>query len=283
MARIIDPHLHLFNLEQGCYGWLRPENPPFWPDKGNINRSFSEQNLRLPEGIELAGFVHIEAGFDNQAPWRELAWLETHCNLPFRSVAYADLQAEIFRQQISHLQRYPSLTGIRYILEANPQELLAQAQAIGSLAYLAEQNLLFEAQFSLADLRAVAALEKILIQHPDLCVVINHAGFPTENAPLWRQGVERLSGYPNCAVKCSGWEMADRHWRVTDVQRYIDYLLAQWGNDRVMLASNFPVSELACSYSALWQSYMETLSYSAEQKQALTFANAQRIYQVPVT
>ena len=27
--KIIDPHLHLFDLQQGQYDWLKPENPDY--------------------------------------------------------------------------------------------------------------------------------------------------------------------------------------------------------------------------------------------------------------
>ena len=91
MMKIIDPHLHLFDLEQGDYQWLKAENPPFWSDKKIIASNFAETDLQLSSPFELAGFVHIEAGFDNSKPWREIAWLEETCSLPFRSIAGINL------------------------------------------------------------------------------------------------------------------------------------------------------------------------------------------------
>ena len=44
---IIDPHLHLFDLEQGNYDWLKPENPPAWPDKDQIRKNYSESDLNF--------------------------------------------------------------------------------------------------------------------------------------------------------------------------------------------------------------------------------------------
>lgn len=43
--KFIDPHIHLFNLALGQYQWLKPENPPFWPDKNIINNNFTESDL----------------------------------------------------------------------------------------------------------------------------------------------------------------------------------------------------------------------------------------------
>ena len=33
MSRVIDPHLHLFNLEDGDYHWLQEGYEPEWSDK----------------------------------------------------------------------------------------------------------------------------------------------------------------------------------------------------------------------------------------------------------
>ena len=68
----IDPHVHLFALQEGDYHWLKPNNPPFWPDKDVIAKSTYEHHLRRASKGKLTGFVHIEAGFDNERPWREI-------------------------------------------------------------------------------------------------------------------------------------------------------------------------------------------------------------------
>ena len=99
--KIIDPHLHLFNIEQGDYSWLKPQCPPFWPDKPLINKNFVEADLLLPHAMHLAGFVHIEAGFDNQQPWREIDWWQQDYTLHFTRVAFADITAATFNE---HLQ-----------------------------------------------------------------------------------------------------------------------------------------------------------------------------------
>ena len=94
MMKIIDPHLHLFDLTKGSYEWLQANNPPFWSDKALINRSFNEGDLSLISPLSLAGFVHIEAGFDNQQPWRELNYLNNECQFPFAAIASIDLRLD---------------------------------------------------------------------------------------------------------------------------------------------------------------------------------------------
>ena len=117
---LIDAHLHLFDLVQGDYHWLKEENTPFWPNKNIICQNFNEQDLAVNPPFELGGFIHIEAGFDNIKPWREIAWLESHCQLPFKSVAAINLtlNKNDFIEQVDQLLHYQSVVGCRHILSS---------------------------------------------------------------------------------------------------------------------------------------------------------------------
>jgi len=283
VSRIIDPHLHLFDLTQGSYQWLKPENAPNWPGKQEINRNFQQQDLLLEQPLELVGFVHIEAGFDNQQPWREVAWLEQSCNLPFRSVAFADLTADDFEQQIRQLATYKSVIGIRHILEQEVLSILQHPNALYHFKLLADKGWLFEAQLMLDDPGAVDALVQIMQQLPALKVVINHAGFGFNSSRPgnWLKAIKRLSLFPQCKIKCSGWEMAHWHWSIAEVQPLLELVLEAFGEHRVMLASNFPVVLLSKNYNSLWRSYTSIFDDKAL-TQALCSENAKRCYQLAI-
>ena len=113
----IDPHIHFFALQHGHYDWLKPNNPPYWRDKSVIARSVYERDLFKGNHATLGGFVHIEAGFDNGQPWREVVFLEQHCVKPFRSVANIDLRSSTSLSDIDRLKRFRSVVGLRHILD----------------------------------------------------------------------------------------------------------------------------------------------------------------------
>ncbi len=275
---IIDPHLHLFDLEEGDYHWLDSDSLPDWPDKHKIRNNYSESDLDLPGQLSLNGFVHIEAGFDNTQPWREIEWLEKHCQLPFRSVAFADLTSESFSQQLEKLSDYKSVVGIRFILDDRATELLSNPVFQQSLKHLEQQKLIFEAQLSLLDLPAIKLLSDQMEKVPELNVVINHAGFPAALSQEWMEAVTALAHYPQCFIKCSGWEMLDRQWMVETVKPYIKFVISQFGLSRVMLASNFPVSELSCSYADLWRRYVKEMKFNDSEKKLLMHDTAEKLY-----
>jgi len=318
--KIIDPHLHLFDLAVGNYQWLKSDNAPFWPDKHVINKNFSLNDITLASPHSLAGFVHIEAGFDNEQPWREIKWLTEQLSTEppqdtatvFKAVAFIDITAteKLFEEQLTQLLQYDCVVGCRYILDEDATEILQQPQVIKNLTTLAHHKLSFDVQMPLGDLQAVNELLKVLALLPTLQVIINHAGSPiapktqsanevsTDNAATdfersiawrnWQQSITLLSRFNNCAIKCSGWEMADRGYSIQWFNEVVNFCIHAFSIERVMLASNFPLCFLGKKFSqnnyhAYWAMVIESTvinQCSENEKSALLYNNALRIYKL---
>lgn len=277
--KIIDPHVHLFALSAGQYHWLKPENPPYWPDKTVICREFRETDLTLSPPVELAGFVHIEAGFDNAQPWRETDWLEQYCTLPFRSVAGIDLLADDFSHTLDELVKRPSTVGVRHILDDQAADILSQSLIPARFNQLAAAKLSFDVQFDFADGSAVAALLKVMESAPAVQFIINHAGLPLPASKAnWFNNINKLASYPNLTMKLSGWEMHARERRNDWVKWVLESTLNTFGENRLMLASNFPLCLWSGSYDSLWQSYLQLLGEAAARR--LFHDNAAHIYRL---
>ncbi|GHF81557.1 amidohydrolase family protein [Thalassotalea marina] len=282
--KIIDPHLHLFDLSKGKYHWLKPNNPPNWPDKALINKNFDELSIKLDKPLALAGFVHIEAGFDNENPEKEIDWLESTIVSPFKSIACIDLTASTiqFRETLKRLKQRKSVIGVRHILDDNAQEILSDNNTSKNLTALAEQQLLFECQISFYDTRAVNTLVQLLRNLPTLTVIINHAGFvdtsTNDTWQLWHNSLELLSQLPKLAIKCSGWEMTDRHYQAQTILKTTQACIEVMSKDRVMMASNFPLCLFNCSYQGYWQSVYHLLPEI--QRSSLCYENAKNWYKL---
>ena len=288
MMKIIDPHLHLFDLKQGEYQWLKAENPPFWSDKELIKHNFTEKNLQLSYPFELAGFVHIEAGFDNLKPWREIAWLERTCSLPFRSIAGISLllPSSEFQQALEKLCQYKSVVGVRDILDDNAFDYLSNPLVLNNLALLVKQQLIFECQMPLTDVEATTQLIKVLNELPKLKLVINHAGCPPEDVNSepwkdWQQSLQSLSHFEDVSIKCSGFEMINRNYSAIWQQHVTNQCLNTFGLNNTMLASNFPLCLFKTSYQECWLTHNANKQLSAENLELLCYKNAQRIYEIP--
>lgn len=283
LKSIIDPHVHFFDLNTGDYQWLKPNNAPHWPDKLKIHKDFSESDLAVNSPLSLAGFVHIEAGYNNAKPWQEIQWLENTCNLPFRSIAFIDITQEQsdFSADLHQLTRFRSVVGVRYIFdESEIITLLSKSNIIDNLKSLAEHNMVFELQIPLSNAKAVDAFCKILNKCPRLHVAINHAGFPPRNKSIndWEQALAKLSQHKNVIIKCSGWEMTDRkyvnNWMVEIIAKALHY----FSENRVLLASNFPLVLFSRKYENYWQNIYSALSFDNKMIEKLLYDNSYDFY-----
>lgn len=319
--KIIDPHIHLFDRSLGDYHWLKPENPPFWSDKSVIQRDFSiddlSQNLAKDDKLSLSGFVHIEAGFDNDKPWRELEYLENlsldsldNENIkikPLRTIASIDLQAsaEDFINTLKTLKQHHSLVGVRHILDEQAFDILSNQQAQQNFSYLNEiSDFIFELQLPLAHKNTttvIPLLTEIIASNSQLRFIINHAGFPPKKAltdinneawSLWQNNITKLAKFANVLIKCSGMEMIDRKYEMSWFSQVTSYCLEKFSVERVMLASNFPLCLLGReagkklgnkTYASYWLDIIESSvikQCSEIEKSALLYNNALRIYRL---
>lgn len=290
--KIIDPHLHFFDRKKGNYAWLKADQAPFWPDKKRIDSDFSVQDLILQAPFELEGLVHIEAGFDNSQPWREIQWLErslTDPNQGLRTIAYLDLRLTdaVFSQHLDCLCQQRSVIGFRHIFPDQASQLITCQQVQRNLQKIAQVKKIFECQLQGTDTPTINHLNTLLapcspVDISGLRIVINHAASAnaqasSEKYSSWYNNMQVLAANQNVYIKASGWEMINRQYQPLDMQRVIDDLLSCFGEDRIMLASNFPLCLLSTSYQNLWQSYAD-LRLSVIQRSKLMHLNAQRIY-----
>jgi hypothetical protein len=136
-----------------------------------------------------------------------------------------------------------------------------------SLALIDELGLSFDLQIHIPQMPAAAELVE---RFPNLQFILNHAGFPyitdDETLAAWREGMQLLAARPNIACKISGLGMADYDDShiicvrgksaaeiATSIQPFVIETIDAFGVDRCMLASNFPVDKLMCSWYLLMQ------------------------------
>jgi L-fuconolactonase len=319
MKNIIDPHVHLFDLEHGSYDWLKPESAPEWADKKRIYNSYDDSDLQKQTGFSIAGYVHIEAGFDNKKGHRELINVEQRASLPQRSIGFIDITLEPaeFITELGKQLQQQSAVGIRHILEPletsqgtaglykNTVEklheqrittLLENINSFTNLGVLATSNGIFELQCDVNNRELVVQVFSFFQRLPTLKLVLNHAGFaPTAfdlngqlNASFtdWKINTQLLAQLPNICVKCSGFEMIERSYDKAQIQAVLLHCIDVFGVANVMLASNFPLCQFSLSYENYWQQSFEVLDQMIEQrlldakhKKALYFDNAFRVYQ----
>jgi len=175
------------------------------------------------------------------------------------------------------------LCGIRHLIHDEPDPDWAVApRVLESLALLAARRLVFDlSAFSARHLEHVAT---IALRVPDLDVVICHFGMPRvdqEEWEPWASAFARAARNPRCHVKISGLDLFLGGCDAARIQRYVDHALACFGPDRMLWASNWPVSLQLRGYRELLDTGRAVLAGCAgAERAAVLGGTANRVYRL---
>jgi predicted TIM-barrel fold metal-dependent hydrolase len=182
-----------------------------------------------------------------------------------------------------------------------PPGLLYEPAHRRGIAELTKRGLVFDAWMYHTQLADLADLAHAM---PDTAIVLNHQGGPIGIGPYegrrqevfedWRYFMRKLARHDNVAVKLGGLGMlmAGFDFQDRDLPPASDDLAQAWGPymkecidifgpTRCMFESNFPVDKGTTSYVVLWNAFKKIAAdYSEDEKHALFFATANRIYRL---
>ena len=140
---------------------------------------------------------------------------------------------------------------------------------------------------------------------PDLTIILNHIGGLLRTGPYanddetletWRSGIAAVAECPNVNVKLGGIGMPmtgfDWHERDTPIGSeelaesmapFMNYCIEQFGPDRSMFESNFPVDKVSYSYNVMYNAFKRlSKDYSDSERAAMFHDTAVRVYRVDV-
>jgi predicted TIM-barrel fold metal-dependent hydrolase len=270
MTGLIDAHHHLWNLSAVHYPWLMEHGAArFFGDPTPIQRDYLIKEFRAnaaPHGITAS--VHIQVGA--AAPHSEAAWVQQVADAspdwPLVQVAFCDLTAPDLNAQLDRLQTLPSLRGVRQIVGRAPGEdaqtgtnsLLDDPRFLAGLQEIGRRGLSFDLQL-IPELMQKTA--RVLEQAPDTPVALCHAGSPHDRSPAglaeWATQMRALSALDHVRCKISGLGMFDHGWTRSSIAPIVEEVLGQFGPDRCMFGSNFPVDSLYSDYATLFSAISE--------------------------
>ena len=280
-ARIIDTHTHFYDPS-------RPQGVP-WPPKQDavLYRTVLPKDYRaLPVPQRINGTVVVEASTwveDNQ--WildiaaRDPFIVGLVGNLPLGTPGFA-----------AHLKRFaanPLFRGAR-IRDGSFEKLLGERAFINDLRDVAERGLSFDVHFPPSWVEPSLRLAQLV---PNLRLIINHAAGADvtgkEPGTEWHRLMEKLAAHPQVFMKVSGLVEGTKRRKgdaPADVDFYrpvLDILWKLFGADRLVYASNWPVSEYNAPLGRVQQIAM---TYFAEKGQAaldnVFWKNAQVAYRL---
>lgn len=268
----IDAHHHLWNLEAVSYPWLMEQGARrFFGDPTSIQRNYLINEFRRDAGGQGFGAsVHIQVGAADGR--QEAEWIQSVADAtpdwPMAQVVFCDLTASDRAAQLDHFQTLSTVRGARQIVGRAPGEdaqtgtntLLDDSRFLSGLQDLGQRGLSYDLQLLPELMEKTAA---VLAQAPETKVALCHAGSPHDRSAAglakWAQALTSLSALPNVTCKLSGLGMFDHGWTAQKIRPIVEECLDQFGAERCMFGSNFPVDSLSSDYLTLAEAYEEIL------------------------
>lgn len=275
-APAIDAHFHSWQLARGDYGWLTPQLKPIYRDVA-VPDWWREAR---PHGLK--GGVLVQAAPTEAETLHLLALADAHPEV-LGVVGWVDWLAGDAPERIAQLARHPRLKGLRPMLQdmADPDWIL-QAALAPCLQAMIDHDLVFDALVKPVHLPRLKVLAR---RHPRLRVVIDHAAKPDIAHGQWQDWADgmaelardtawfcKLSGL---LTECGPAPQADA------ARRWARHVLNEFGAERVLWGSDWPVLELAADYTSWWQETRHLLAHlPPAQQHAVLGGNARRAYQL---
>lgn len=200
---------------------------------------------------------------------------------------------------IRHACSWDASNAVRNAHTNPPQSLYLNPRFRQGFALLEKKGLRFDSWQYHPQLMELVDLARAF---PGVTIILDHVGGPVGVGPYagrqqeifidWKRGIAALASCPNVVVKLGGLSMAvngfDWHKNAlppTSFQLaettspYFLYCIEQFGVDRCMFESNFPVDKVSCSYAVLWNSFKRIAAdFSVTEKSALFHDTAVRVY-----
>ncbi|MGB3556606.1 MAG: amidohydrolase family protein [Jannaschia sp.] len=250
---MIDAHHHLWDPARGDYGWM-PEDEPI------LNRAYAPADLAdtlAAHGIDRTILVQAAPsvaeteyllGLADATPW--IAGV----------VGWVDFGDPAAPHVLERLSRHPKFRGVRpMIQDIADVDWMLRADLAPAFEAVMALDLTFDA---LGFPRHLDNFHTLLTRHPIRCV-IDHCMKPDVASGAidgWAEGMARLARDTDARVKLSGLVTeAGADWSQADLKPYVDHILEQFGPDRIMWGSDWPVCRLRAEYD-VWLHTAEALT-----------------------
>ena len=267
MPPIVDAHHHFWDrsMNQFDHKWQEEENHK------KICRNFLPEDLApliKEKGVEKTVFVQTQHTVQEN-DW-VLSMAEQHEWLA-GVVGWVDLAGNDCESQIERYQSKSKFVGVRHLTQGEPDDDFIVSSAVcQGLALLEKYDVAFDLLFFVKHLKHGKTVAR---KFPNLRLVIDHLAKPAiknQDMSVWKDELIAASKFENVYCKLSGMvtEADWANWKTTDLKPYVEIAIEAFGPKRCMFGSDWPVCELAASYSAVFDALVECIGGVSEAERA---------------
>lgn len=273
---LVDSHQHFWQLSRGDYAWLTPELK-------DLYRDFLPQDLSpLLREAKIERTIVVQAApTDKETEF--LLGLARQSEFIAGVIGWVDMAAPRIKKRIKQLARDPWLKGFRpMIQDIADDDWMLSTELAPAFEAIIEHDLVFEA---LVFPRHLNNLLTLLTQYPDLKCVINHGAKPdiaNDTWQPWADDIAALANHTNAYCKLSGLlTEAGSRTDYESLKPYMTHLFEQFGGQRLIWGSDWPVLTLASDYRTWYSMALVFIREThAEVEADIMGGNATRLYQL---
>ena len=276
---ILDTHQHLIYPEKCPYSWTTGI-----PQLAGKAFRYDDYQKAI-EGTSVRKTIFMESGADHPHGLEETRFVHTLARTPASLIK--GIIANCRPEEESGFESYvesvlsPNLVGLRRILHVEPDEL-SQRSCFAANARLLKK---YELTFDLCVFaRQIPLATELAGKCPEVQFILDHCGVPdiaSGHLDPWRRHIMEISRLPNVACKISGViaYCAPGQANLETVRPYVEHCLEQFGWDRVVWGSDWPVCTITSDLRTWVQVTHQLIATADESDQRkLLHENALRIY-----
>ena len=251
----VDAHVHFWQLAH--------KHPIGINERiAGLARDFNIEDLEpICMALDVNRLVLVQAASSTGETDFLLQLQERRPDLIAAVVGWVDLSSPAVGAELERRRAHRGFVGVREMAAFTDDcNYLLGASFQRGLQALAARDLSFDLVTRPDQLRVAC---EVVARNPGLKVNINHCGRPVVQCRQWSpwaDGMAALARLPNATCKLSGLiERSGFEWSVGDLKAYVSHLLDNFGSERLLFASNWPVVNLAGTYERWWSAVQELL------------------------
>jgi L-fuconolactonase len=277
----IDTHIHLYDTRRDIEITWPPES-----DKVLYQPHLPQEYSRIAKASGVTGVVIVEASLryeDNQ--WA----LDLVADDPFYIglVGNIDVTQDNFKEKLIERKSDSRFVGIRPRNRA-PIDF-TDPTVLSNLKTLADHDLAMDYLTNGGGIEGLRVIEAVASKIPNLRIVVNHClgyNFDGKSPPSdWVETVKKLASHQNVYCKISGlYQRSTQQPAPQNISYFQDILEVLWnefGQDRIIYGSNWPVTKHTGSYKSFVKLVDQFISSKGQAaRESYYWENASRAYKL---
>ena len=271
---IYDTHQHFWDFKLRDYDWM---------EKGSIlEKNYLPENLKPNiDQVKIDKVVSVQA----HQSLEETFWL---LDLADKNdfiagvVGWVDLTSKDLNKVLDKLQKNSFFKGVRHVWHDEAEESwIVQKSVLNGIKELSNRGIPFD---FLARPNHLPYIPKVFEKAPNLKGVLDHIGKPLIAEGIfepWGKLISEISTITNLFCKISGMiTEASEKWETNDFNKYVYHVFKEFGEDRVMFGSDWPVCLLAGEYKQVFELPQKVLEKDLTEnvKRKFLSDNAKKFY-----